>query len=236
MIYAPEPDAFGGEELALFKELADDLAYGIAAIRSGAEREAAVRQLHESLEDTVGAIASTVEARDPYTAGHQERVAQLASTIAREMGLPDEQIRGIFLAGLIHDVGKIHVPAEILSKPGALTPLEIQLVRVHAQAGYDIIKGIEFPWPVAEAVLQHHERLDGSGYPRALAGDSIIIEARVLAVADVTETMMSHRPYRPAKGLGNALAEIKSGKGRLYDAAAVDACVALFTKKGFAFK
>jgi len=195
----------------------------------------AVRQLRESLEDTVGAIASTVEARDPYTAGHQRRVAQLASTIAREMGLPEEQIRGIFFAGLIHDVGKINVPAEILNKPGVLTPLEMELVRVHAQAGYRIIKGIEFPWPVAEAIWQHHERLDGSGYPRALAADAIIIEARILAVADVAETIMSHRPYRPAKGLDAALAEIESGKGRLYDAAAVDACVRLFRQKGFAF-
>ena len=235
-IYAPEPDAFGKEELALFEELAGDLAYGIGALRAITDREAMVRQLRESLEDTVGAIASTVEARDPYTAGHQRRVAQLASGIGREMGLPEDQIRGIFLAGLIHDVGKIHVPAEILTKPGELTPLEMQLVRVHAQAGYDIIKGIEFPWPVAQAVVQHHERLDGSGYPKGLAASAICVEARVLAVADVVETMMSHRPYRPARGLEIALAEIRGGKGRLYDAAAVDACIALFASKAFRFQ
>ena len=235
-IYAGEEDAFGGEEVEVFKELAADLGYGIAALRSFGERQAAMRQLRESLERTVGALASTVETRDPYTAGHQRRVAQLASGIAGEMGLREEQIHGIFLAGLIHDVGKINVPADLLSKPGVLTPLEMQLVRIHAQAGYDIIKGITFPWPVAQAVLQHHERLDGSGYPRGLSGEAIIVEARILAVADVMETIMSHRPYRPAKGLGNALAEIKNGKGRLYDAAAVDACVDLFMNKRFSFE
>ena len=234
-IYAAEPDAFGGDEVTVFKELAADLSYGIAALRSLGEREAAMRQLRESLERTVGALASTVEGRDPYTAGHQRRVAQLASAIGRELGLPEEQIHGIYLAGLIHDVGKINVPQELLSKPGVLSALETQLVRVHAQAGYDIVKGIAFPWPVAQAVLQHHERLDGSGYPGGLKGDAIIVEARILAVADVVETMMSHRPYRPAKGLGNALGEIKSGKGRLYDASSVDACVDLFMNRRFTF-
>jgi PAS domain S-box-containing protein/putative nucleotidyltransferase with HDIG domain len=235
-IYAGEPQAFGSDEIQLFIELADDLAYGIAALRAHGEREQAVRRLHESLEDTIGAIASTVEMRDPYTAGHQRRVAKLAAKIAEEMGLAEDQTRGIFLAALIHDVGKINVPAEILSKPGKLTPIEIEFVRSHAQTGYDIIKGVEFPWPIAEAVLQHHERLDGSGYPRRLAGEAVIVEARILAVADVTEAMTAHRPYRPALGLDAALAEIESGKGRLYDPAAVDACIALFRTKGFAFQ
>jgi PAS domain S-box-containing protein/putative nucleotidyltransferase with HDIG domain len=235
-IYAGEPQAFGSDEIQLFIELADDLAYGIAALRAHGEREQAVRRLHESLEDTIGAIASTVEMRDPYTAGHQRRVAKLAAKIAEEMGLAGDQTRGIFLAALIHDVGKINVPAEILSKPGKLTPIEIEFVRSHAQTGYDIIKGVEFPWPIAEAVLQHHERLDGSGYPRRLAGEAVIVEARILAVADVTEAMTAHRPYRPALGLDAALAEIESGKGRLYDPAAVDACIALFRTKGFAFQ
>ena len=234
-IYAREPEAIGPGELDLFIEMAGDLAYGIAALRAGSEREAAVRQLYDSLEDTVGAIASTIEMRDPYTAGHQRRVAKLAATIAGEMGLPQDQARGIFLAGLIHDVGKIHIPAEILSKPGKLTALEMQFIQTHAQAGYDIIKGVEFPWPIAEAVLQHHERLDGSGYPRGLVAEAVIVEARILAVADVTEAIMAHRPYRPALGLDAALAEIESGKGRLYDPAAVDACIVLFRNKGFAF-
>jgi putative nucleotidyltransferase with HDIG domain len=234
-IYAREPEAVGPGELDLFIELAGDLAYGIAALRASSERETAVRRWYESLEDTIGAIASTIEIRDPYTAGHQRRVAKLAATIAGEMGLPEDQTRGIYLAGLIHDVGKINVPAEILSKPGKLTPLEMQFVRTHAQTGYDIIKGVEFPWPIAEAVLQHHERLDGSGYPRGLAAEAVIIEARILAVADVTEAIMAHRPYRPALGLDAALEEIESGKGRLYDSGAVEACIALFTKKGFTF-
>jgi PAS domain S-box-containing protein len=235
-IYAGKPEAVGPNELELFIELGDDLAYGIAAVRAGSERETAVRRLYESLEDTVGAIASTIEMRDPYTAGHQRRVAKLAAMIAGEMGLPEDQARGIFLAGLIHDVGKINIPAEILSKPGKLTPLEMQFVRTHAQAGYDIIKGVEFPWPIAETVLQHHERLDGSGYPRGLAADAVIVEARILAVADVTEAITAHRPYRPAMGLDAALAELEAGKGRLYDPAAVDACIALFRNKGFAFQ
>ena len=217
-------------------ELTSDLAYGVAALRARVEREVAIRQLRENLEDTVGAVASTIEMRDPYTAGHQRRVAKLAARIAREVGLPEDQARGIFLAGLVHDVGKINIPAEILSKPGKLTALEMQFVQTHAEAGYDIIKGVEFPWPIAEAVRQHHERLDGSGYPRGLMANAIIIEARILAVADVTEAITAHRPYRPALGLDAALAEIKAGRGRLYDVAAVDACVDLFRNKGFTFE
>ncbi len=234
-VYAGEPEAVGPGELDLFVELAGDLAYGIAALRAGNERDAAVRRWYESLEDTIGSIASTIEIRDPYTAGHQRRVAKLAVAIGRELGLPEDQIRGIFLAGLIHDIGKINIPAEILSKPGKLTALEMQFIKTHPQAGYDIIKGIEFPWPIAEAILQHHERLDGSGYPRGLSAEAVIVEARILAVADVTEAMTAHRPYRPALGLDAALAEIETGKGRLYDPAAADACIALFRNKGFAF-
>jgi HD-GYP domain-containing protein (c-di-GMP phosphodiesterase class II) len=232
-IYASEPEAIGPNELDLFIEFANDLAYGIVALRSAAEREVAVRHLRDSLEDTVGAIASTVELRDPYTAGHQRRVANLAVAIARAMNLPEDQTRGIYLAGLIHDVGKVVVPAEILSKPGMLNSLEMQLVRTHAQAGYDIIKEVEFPWPIAEAVLQHHERLDGSGYPRRLRAEAVITEARILAVADVVEAISAHRPYRPGKGLNAALTEVQSGRGTLYDAAAVDACIDLFRSKGF---
>ena len=235
-IYAREAEAIGPRELDLFLEMAGDLAYGITAWRAGSERDAAVRRWYDSLEDTIGSIASTIELRDPYTAGHQRRVAKLAAAIGGELGLPEDRIRGIFLAGLIHDVGKINIPAEILSKPGKLTSLEMQFIRTHPQAGYDIVKGIEFPWPIAEAILQHHERLDGSGYPRGLAAEAVIIEARILAVADVTEAITAHRPYRPALGLDAALAEIESGRGRLYDPAAADACIALFRNKGFAFQ
>jgi PAS domain S-box-containing protein len=235
-IYAGEPEAVGPNELDLFVEMAGDLAYGITAWRAGSERDAAVHRWYESLEDTIGSIASTIEIRDPYTAGHQRRVAKLAAAIGGELGLPEDRIRGIYLAGLIHDVGKINIPAEILSKPGKLTALEMQFIRTHPQAGYDIVKGIEFPWPIAEAILQHHERLDGSGYPRGLAAEAVIVEARILAVADVTEAITAHRPYRPALGLDAALAEIEAGKGRLYDPAAVDACIDLFRNKGFAFQ
>ena len=235
-IYAAERDAFDAVEQALLTELAGDLSYGVGALRDRVERDASVERLQRSLEATIGAIASTIEKRDPYTAGHQRRVAHLAATIAGEMGLPKDQARGIYLAGLIHDVGKINVPAEILSKPGQVSPLEIQLIRTHVQAGYDIIKGVEFPWPIAEAILQHHERLDGSGYPRGLPAQAIILEARILAVADVTEAITAHRPYRPAVGLQAALAEIEAGRGRLYDEGAADACLALFRSKGFMFQ
>ena len=235
-IYAGELEALGPGEIDLFIELANDLAYGISALRATGEREAAVRRLRDSLEDTVGAIASTIEIRDPYTAGHQRRVAKLAARIAHALGLSEDRTRGIYLAGLIHDSGKINIPAEILSKPGLLTPIEIQFIQTHPQGGYDIIKGVDFPWPIAEAVLQHHERLDGSGYPRGLSGEAVILEARIIAVADVTEAITAHRPYRSARGLEAALIEIEGGKGRIYDAAAVEACLDLFRNKGYAFE
>ena len=189
-----------------------------------------------SLEATVGAIANTVEMRDPYTAGHQQRVARLAVAIARELHLPEEQIEGLYLAGIVHDVGKIDIPAEILNKPGKLSKLQYQLIQGHAEAGYDIVKGVDFPWPIAEMVRQHHERLDGSGYPQGLKGEAILPEAKILAVADVVESMMSHRPYRASLGIEAALAEIEEGKGRLYDPAAVEACTALFRENGFTFE
>ena len=202
-----------------------------------AERQLAVQEerWRKSLEATVAAIASTVEMRDPYTAGHQRRVAALAAAIARALDLPPDEAHGLYLAGLIHDVGKITIPAEILSKPGVLSPIERQLVEAHAEAGYDILKGIDFPWPIAETVRQHHERLDGSGYPRRLEGEAILPGARIIAVADVVESMMSHRPYRPALGVAAALAEIEAGSGRIYDAAAAAACAALFRGERFRF-
>jgi putative nucleotidyltransferase with HDIG domain len=187
------------------------------------------------VQGTVAALANTVETRDPYTAGHQRRVAQLAGAMARELGWPEDWIEGVHVQGFLHDLGKIAVPAEILSRPGAITPAEFNLIKAHPQVGYDILRDIEFPWPVAQAVLQHHERLNGSGYPSGLTAGEIIPEARVLAVADVVEAMASHRPYRPALGIETALQEITDHKGKLYDPEAVDACVRLFTEKGFAF-
>ncbi len=197
------------------------------ALRVGYEK------LRMTLEGTVKALAATAEKRDPYTAGHQERVARLASAIAAEMRLPLEEVEGIRLAATLHDVGKVSTPAEILSKPGALTDLEMGIIRTHPQVGYEILQSIPFDWPVAEIVLQHHERLDGSGYPAGLVGEQIRIEARLLAVADVVEAMSTHRPYRPARGVEAALEEISSNRGKLYDTGVVNACLRTFSKRDF---
>ncbi|MBN1473296.1 MAG: HD-GYP domain-containing protein, partial [Syntrophaceae bacterium] len=197
------------------------------------ERKQNFEKIRTALDATVRAMAATVETRDPYTAGHQQRVSHLAQAIAAEMKLDDEQIEGIRIAGLIHDIGKIAVPAEILTKPGKLTPLEYNLVKIHPQTGYDILKDIDFPWPVADTVFQHHERLDGSGYPLGIKGASIIIPARVLAVADVVEAIASHRPYRPARGIEAAIEEIYKNSAILYDKDAVNACIKLLKEKGY---
>jgi PAS domain S-box-containing protein len=198
-----------------------------------AERQENIERLRKSLEAMINAMAVTVETRDPYTAGHQRRVADLARAIAVEMNLKSEQIDSIRMASMIHDIGKIAVPAEILSKPTKLTDLEFDLIKTHSQSGYDILKDIEFPWPLADFVLQHHERMNGSGYPQGLKGDDILLEARIMAVADVVEAIASYRPYRPALGIDLALKEISGNKGILYDADAVDACLKLFQEKGY---
>jgi len=206
--------------------------------RNWAEKELkqSMENLEKALEGTIQAMASTVETRDPYTAGHQRRTADLARAIATEMGLSREQVHGIHMAGVIHDLGKIAVPAEILSKPTRLSELEFGIIKTHPQVGYDILKSIEFPWPIAQIVLQHHERMDGSGYPNGLSDEDICLEARILAVADVVEAMASHRPYRPALGIDKALEEISRNKGVVYDAKVVDACLKLFREKGFEFE
>ena len=170
---------------------------------------------------------------NPHTSGHQKRVSNLARVIAQEMGLSKDTTDNIRMAGIIHDIGKISVPAEILSKPTKLSNMEFGLIKVHPQIAYDILKGVELPYPIAQTVLQHHERLDGSGYPQGLKGENIILEARILAVADVIEAMASHRPYRPALGIDAALNEIEQNKGALYDTEVVDACLKLFKEKGF---
>ncbi len=242
-VYAEEVDAFTPAEIALLEEMAGDLAFGVRALHIRRERDLALEQnqrhfeqLQDSLENTVRAIASIVEMRDPYTAGHQIRVADLAVAIARQMGLPAEQTHGVHLAGVVHDLGKIKIPSEILSKPGRITDIEHSLIKIHSQAGYDILKGIDFPWPIAQMVLQHHERLDGSGYPQGLKGGQIILEARILSVADVVEAMSSHRPYRPGLGVEAALAEITRQRGSHFEPAVVDACLALFREQGYSFK
>ena len=180
-------------------------------------------------------IVSAVESRDPYTAGHQKRVGDLARAIATEMGLSTDKVEGIRVAGVIHDLGKIGVPAEILSKPHRLGETEFAIIREHAKKGYEMLKDVHFDWPIAEMVYQHHERFDGSGYPRGLRGEDILVEARILAVADVVEAMSSHRPYRPTLGLDKALEEIESGRGILYDPDAVEACLRLFREKDYSF-
>jgi putative nucleotidyltransferase with HDIG domain len=178
-------------------------------------------------------MVSAVEMRDPYTSGHQIRSADIARAIATEMGLSKEQINGIRLAGSIHDIGKLSVPAEILAKPTKLTDLEFSLIKEHSQVGYEMLKNVESPWPLAQIVYQHHERMNGSGYPRNLKGDEILIDARIMAVADVVESMASHRPYRPALGIDAALEEIEKNKGILYDPAVADACLRLFREKNY---
>jgi PAS domain S-box-containing protein/putative nucleotidyltransferase with HDIG domain len=199
------------------------------------ELQRSYHKLRESLIVTVNTLASTVEMRDPYTAGHQRRVTLLACTIATEMDLSEEQFDGLRMAGLVHDIGKIGVPAEILNKPGSLSEIEFNIIKTHPQAGYNILKEIEFPWPVAQIVLQHHERLDGSGYPQGLKNGGIMLEARILAVADVVEAIASHRPYRPVLGIEVALEEIAKNRGILYDPDVTDICQGLFTEKGFKF-
>jgi putative nucleotidyltransferase with HDIG domain len=180
------------------------------------------------LEGSIEAIAMTLEMRDPYTAGHQQRVAHLACAIAEEMNLSEKQIDGLRIAGLIHDLGKVTIPAEILSKPGKLTETEFSIIKNHPQVAYDILKKIDFPWPVADIVLQHHEYLNGTGYPQGLREKNILLEARILTVADIVEAMASHRPYRPALGIDAALDEIKLGRGTKLDPDVVDACLAVF--------
>jgi putative nucleotidyltransferase with HDIG domain/PAS domain S-box-containing protein len=187
-------------------------------------------QLRKNLSGTIQAMAMTVETRDPYTAGHQRRTSDIARSIAQEMGLSSEQVDGIRMAGVIHDLGKISIPAEILSKPGLLGKMEYSLIKNHPETGFNILKGIDFHWPVAEIVRQHHERLDGSGYPDGLQGDEIMLEARIIGVADVIEAMSSHRPYRPSLGAAKAFEEIMHNRGILYDPAVVDASVRLFNR------
>ena len=223
------------KEDEFFKAVADVLAGIIEQKRTEEKLNQSVSILRTALGGTIHAMALTVETRDPYTAGHQRRVSNLARAIATEMGLSQDQIEAVRIAGIVHDLGKISVPSEILSKPGGISLIEHSLIHTHPQAGFDILNSISFPWPIAQIVLQHHERLDGSGYPAGLKKDDILIEARVIAVADVVEAMASHRPYRPSRGIQLALEEITVNKDTLYDPKVVDACLRLFLNKGFQF-
>jgi len=190
--------------------------------------------LRKALSEIIQVLAAVSEIRDPYTAGHQRRVANLAQAIAQELGLSPDRAEGIRVAGLIHDIGKMSIPAEILSKPGRLSEIEYKMIQSHAQIGHDILGDVIFAWPIAKIILQHHERMDGSGYPQQLKGDDIMLESRILAVSDVVEAMASHRPYRSALGIEAALKEIENNKGILYDPAVVSACLTLFREKRYA--
>jgi PAS domain S-box-containing protein/putative nucleotidyltransferase with HDIG domain len=198
--------------------------------------ENSLKKVEKTMEAAIQAISYTMETRDPYTTGHQRRVTQLACAIAKEMGVTPWQIDGIRVAGLLHDIGKIAVPTEILSKPGKLSDIEFSMIKAHPKVGFDILKNVEFEWPIARIVVQHHERLDGSGYPFGLHGRDILQESRILAVADVVEAMSSHRPYRPALGIDKALAEVMRGEGALYDPEVVRACARVIKERGFKFE
>ncbi len=200
------------------------------------ELQQSLKKLRRALDDTVHTLTSVIEMRDPYTAGHQRRVTELACAIARGMGLSEDRIEGLRMAGLIHDIGKISIPAEVLSKPGKLNELEWGMIKTHPEVGYNILKSVEFPWPVAQIVLQHHERMNGSGYPQGLSGDEIMLEARILAVADVVEAMASHRPYRGPLGVDEALEEISQKRGTLYAIEVVGTCLKLFTEGAVALE
>jgi len=239
-IAAATPHAFTTEEIGVLQELAGDLAYGIDALRGRRARISAeqahlgtLERLKSLLGNTVLALSTAVEARDPYTAGHQQRVMDLAVNIARELGWEEARVEALGIAALVHDVGNIYVPAEILSKPGKLSPLEFELVKNHPHIGYKILNTIDFPWPIADMVLQHHELLDGTGYPSGLKNGAILPEAQVIGVAGAVEAMASHRPYRPALGITAALEQLERHRGLKFDPLIVDTCLGLFRDKGY---
>jgi HD-GYP domain-containing protein (c-di-GMP phosphodiesterase class II) len=239
-IYSAHINVFEASVLQVFQRLAAEIEHGFHALDQEqslkAEQiilEETQTQLSSALSATVTAIAATLAARDPFTAGHQDRVGYLACAIGREMGWSESRLQGLRMASVLHDIGKIGIPLEILTKPSRLGKAELELIGEHPEIGYNILKGIPFPWPIADIVRQHHERLDGSGYPLGLKADAILIEARVLAVADIVEAMTSHRPYRQALGVNAALEEIERQAGTLLDAEAVQICQALFREKSF---
>jgi putative nucleotidyltransferase with HDIG domain len=240
-LYSGVSAAFGSTETGMLTRFADDLGYGVQTLRTRAAYESALletqtqtRQISGLLEDSVQALGAALEKRDPYTAGHQQRVAALCVAIATELGLDPERTQGLRLAALVHDLGKIQVPSEILVKPGKLNEFEWRMLQEHPTVGFEILQPVAYPWPVAQTVLQHHERLDGSGYPQGLKGDEITTEARIIGVADIVESISSHRPYRAALGLERALTEIRQLCPEKLDTRVVDACERVI-RGGFAF-
>ncbi|TAL31341.1 MAG: response regulator [Spirochaetes bacterium] len=216
-----------------YKELNTAIEIALYKHRADMQLQQHIEKLHKTIEGIINAMAKTVEIRDPYTAGHQRRVARLAKLISERLGLSEAEIDGVYMASMIHDIGKLSIPSEILSKPGKLSETEFNILKIHPESGHEILKNIEFPWPIAEMVLQHHERLNGSGYPQGLTGDKMLAGARVMVVSDVVEAMASHRPYRAALGVGRALEEITQNRGILYDPIVVDACINLVNHPGF---
>ncbi len=235
-IFSTNQDIFDESELSLLQEMAGDVSYGIESQRTHIAHEEGMERIQKTMLHTIEAVSLTLEKRDPYTAGHQQRVVQLAVAIAQEMGLDARRVEGLRLAALVHDIGKIHVPAEILNRPGRLSESEFGIIKSHPEVGYDILKNVEFDWPIADIVLQHHERCDGSGYPHGLKCEQIVPEARILAVADVVEAITSHRPYRPGLGLDVALHELEKGRGVLYAEDVVDTCLNLFRVNNFTWE
>lgn len=234
LVYSKIPSAFAPTDAILFESLAKEIGFGLRAIERQHqlddqihEKELIQERLATSLRATIEAMSRTMEWRDPYTAGHQKRVAEISMAIARKLQWHEERVQALYMAAMVHDIGKMSVPSEILTKPSRLTSIEMQLVQGHVDSGYQILKDIPFPWPIADMVRQHHERLDGSGYPQGLKGDQISPEGRILAVADTIEAMSSHRPYRPGFGLDAAMKEIRAEAGSKLDASIVDAAFAL---------
>ncbi len=234
LVYSKVPNAFGDSEVQLFESLAQEIGFGLRSIERQHklddeihEKQQTQERLADALKATIEAMARTMEWRDPYTASHQKRVASISTAIAKQMGWDDNAVQALYMAAMVHDIGKVAVPSEILTKPTRLTDLEMQMVQGHVESGYQILKDIPFPWPIADMVRQHHERLDGSGYPHGLKGDQICLEARILAVADTIEAMATHRPYRAARGLSAAMDEVRSEAGEKLDAKVVDAAFAL---------
>ncbi len=210
-----------------------DIAFGLYHIELDEERKQIEERLKKSLEASIDTMSKIIEVKDPYTAGHQLRVSQLTTAIAKELNLSPDKVEGTRIASLIHDIGKISIPTEILSKSTTLSDIEFSLIKEHSRIGYDILKAIDFSYPIANIILQHHEKINGSGYPGGLKGNEILLEAKIICVADVVEAMSSHRPYRPALGIDKALEEISKNKGILYDPEVVDVCIKLFKEKRF---
>lgn len=232
-LYSAARNTWSAPERKLLEEIALDLAFGITAIRTAAAKLKYQDDLRISLEKTIQVVANAVDMRDSYTGGHQRRVANICVRIATELGLAKERIHGLHLAATIHDLGKFACPAEILSKSGHLSVNEFNLIKEHPQAGFNILKDVDFPWPIAQIVLQHHERIDGSGYPQGLIGEAMLLESKILSVADTVEAMASHRPYRPALGIEAALSEITAQRAKLFDADVVDKCLRIFREQGY---